>query len=216
MVVALTFLAAGTAQAQETFVIPIAEDTLLYVDNRGATRILVDLNGTAFKLAADPAEAAASPNGYLIPRVGAVTLDISAYMGPGENANVIAFTPQGPPGSGFDFVLAPVFVEGQTAVTYTLSGLGSLPESFAMRAGPNPGRGPVTVSFSVPAARVAGVPVRLTVTDAQGRLVAVLVEGVRFPGAFRAVWPANVAAGVYRIRFETDTGAETMAVTRVR
>ena len=214
LALALVLLAAP-AGAQEVFVVPIAEDTLLYVENRGATRVLVDLNGTAFKLASDPAEVAASPGAYLVPADGALTIDIAAYMRPGEDANVISFVVQGPPEAGFDFVLAPVFVEGQTAVAYTLGGLEALPESFALRAGPSPGRGPLGVWFSVPSGRVAGVPVRVRVFDTRGREVAALADGVRFPGTHRAVWPAAAAAGVYLVRLETDEGAETLRVVRL-
>ena len=209
----LALACAGAASAQ-TFDLDLPEDTLLYVANRGATRVLVDLNGARFKLVAEPAEAATSPNAYLIPRTGAATLDIAAYMRPAGNR--ITFTVQGPAGAGSDFVIAPVFVEGQTGVTHVVRGLVPVPEAFALRAGPNPGRGPLTVTFDVPAERVAGVPVRLTVSDALGRTVAVLADGVRYPGTFRLVWPANVAAGVYLVRLETDTDAETVAVTRVR
>jgi hypothetical protein len=215
----LLLLAASAAKAphaQERFVIPIAEDTLLYIDNRGATRILVELNGVPFKLATSAAEVAASPNAYLIPEQGTLTIDIAPYMGPGEDANVIEFIAQGPPGSDFEFVLAPVFVEGQTSVAYRLSGLRPLPEQFRLRAGPNPSSGPVTIRFEIPAARIAGVPVRLTVLDRLGRTVATLVDGVRYPGTFTARWDAEVASGVYLVRFETDSGGETVRVTRVR
>lgn len=213
---ALTLLASGAARAQETFVIPLAEDTLLYIENRGATRILAELNGTPFKLATDPAEVAASANAFLVPLDGVLTIDIAAYMRPGADANVISFVTQGPPAAAFRFVLAPVFVEAETRVAYTLRGLTPLPETFALRAGPSPGRGPVTVSFAVPAARTAGVDVRVSVYDALGRRVAVLADGARFPGAFRTVWPADVAQGLYLIRLESDTQVETARVVRVR
>ena len=214
--------AARPAQGQQRYTIPIAEDTLLFVENQGATRILATLNGTPFKLVADSSEVRRSENAYAIPEDGDLTLDISAYMRPGVDANVIEFVSQGPAGSGFRFILAPVFAEGQTTADYALSGLRPLPSAFGLRAGPNPARGPLRVTYAVPDRRIAGLPVRVEVYDARGRRVDTVVDGVRYPGTFTAWWTGAdragrpVAAGVYLLRLSTDEGSEVVPVTVVR
>jgi hypothetical protein len=220
-VAALT-AAAGT-RAQETFVIPLAEDTLLYVENRGVTRILADLNGYPFKLVTDPDEAARSQGAYLIPREGALTIDIAAYMRPGFDANVVTFMAQGPAGTDWEFVLAPVYVEGQAAVAHTLGDLGPYPGLLRLRhPRPNPSAGPVPLAFTVPAERTTGVPLRLAVYDALGREVAVLAEGTYYPGAFEVAWDGRgrgggpAADGVYLVGLDADGTRWTRRISRLR
>lgn len=196
--------------------IPLAEDTLLFVENQGSTRILGTLNGVPFKLVADPQEATRSDNAYVIPNDGDLTLDIAAYMGPGFDANVIEFISQGPPGSGFRFVLAPVYVDGQQAPDYTLSSLVSLPSVFGLVASPNPFRGHLRVSYTVPDRRITGLPVRVVVYDVLGRLVHTLVDDRTYPGTFAIEWPGTAASGTYVVQFLTDEGSETTVVTLTR
>jgi hypothetical protein len=67
---------------------------------------------------------------------------------------------------------------------------------------PNPSPGMVQVEFEV--AREA--PVRLSVLDVQGRLVAVLAEGVRRPGRHLAAWDGTgesgrMPPGLYFVRY---------------
>lgn len=204
--------APALGQAGERFVIPLAEDTLLFVENEGVTRILADLNGTVFKLASNPAEVARSRNAFLIPLQGKLTINIAAYMKPGEDANVITLLTQGPPGSEWRFVLAPTFADGETEVAYALASLEPLPETFGLRAWPNPTRGPLTAEFSIPDARITGVPVRLSVYDALGRRVAVLLDEPRFPGLFTVPWAgtAGLAAGVYLLHLDAGGVRETV------
>lgn len=216
--VGAVLILAGSAHGQERYVIPLAEDTLLFVENQGAARILGTLNGVPFKLVADPAEAARSDNAYVIPNDGDLTLDIAAYMGPGFDANVIEFISQGPSGSGFRFVLAPVYVEGQQAPDYALADLVQLPSSFGLVASPNPFRDRVRVSYTVPERRITGLPIHVGVYDTLGRLVETLVQDTLFPGTFTAEWgnTGRSAAGAYLIRLLSDEGSESVVVSRAR
>ncbi|WP_420456080.1 hypothetical protein [Rubrivirga sp.] len=210
---------AGSARGQQRYVIPLAEDTLLFVENQGATRILGTLNGVPFKLVANPEEAARSDNAYVIPDDGDLTLDIAAYMGPGDDANVIEFISQGPPGSGFRFVLAPVYVDGQQAPDYTLADLVPLPSAFGLVAGPNPFRDRLRVSYTVPERRITGLPVRVAVYDVLGRLVDTLVDDTLYPGTFTAEWAgagSSAASGTYVVRLLTDEGSQVAVVTLAR
>lgn len=214
--------AAAAAQPGERFVIPLAEDTLFFVDNRGTSRVLITLNGYAFKLAADPVEVARSRNAYLIPRQGQLTFNIAPYMRPGEDANEMTVFTQGPPGSEFQFVLAPEFVEGQSTVAFTLAGLEPIPEDFGLTAWPNPSAEAVQVAFRVPEARILGLPVRLSVLDVLGRTVRVLLDDVRFPGTHPATWDGRdaagqrAAAGLYLLRLEAGEARQTLPLTRLR
>jgi hypothetical protein len=217
---AVLALAADVARAQGTFVIPLAEDTLLYVENRGVTRVLADLNGHPFKLVTDPEEAARSQGAYLIPREGVLTIDIAAYMMPGDSANVISFAAQGPPGTAWEFILAPVFVAGQTAAAHTLGGLQPYPDALALLPPrPNPARGAAIAGFTVPATRTTGVPIRLAVYDALGRELAVLAEGTYFPGRYEVAWDGaarGAPAGVYLLVLDADGTRRTARLTALR
>lgn len=84
--------------------IPIPSDTLLYVDNRGLSRIFVQINENSFKLATDSTEVARSQNAFPIPRTGKITVDVAALVCP-EDPNCIAFTTQGPPESSAETIL---------------------------------------------------------------------------------------------------------------
>ena len=85
---------------------------------------------------------------------------------------------------------------------------------FGLSAWPNPSAGRATVAFSV---ETAGA-VRLSVVDALGREVAVLVEGVVEAGRHEAVLSAGaLPAGVYLVRLATADGqAATARLTRLR
>lgn len=201
--------------------IPLAADTLLYLENRGIARLFVDLNGHAFKLAADPAEVAHSENAFPIPLEGEITIDIGAYMRPG--GNVIEFTPQGPAGSSIPRVfIANVLLEGQ-AVAYAVEGLRPLPQRLALlQSYPNPFTASTTLSYTIPEERITGVPVRLAIYDAAGRLVRVLVDDRRYPGTFTAVWDGNTASGapaasgLYLAQLATEEVRQSVRLTRLR
>jgi hypothetical protein len=77
--------------------------------------------------------------------------------------------------------------------------------------GANPARSDVRVSFFLP---FAG-PVRLTAFDAQGRVVAHLLDGAPAAGRHEAVWCAQ-GAGEYFLRLQTSGETRTCRVVRVR
>ncbi len=201
--------------------IPIPEDTLLYLENDGVARLLVRLNGHAFKLAADPEEVARSGNAFPIPRRGPITIHVGAYLTDGPN--FIELTAQGPPGSAVPrVVLANVLIEGQS-VSYAVEGLVPFPDELAQLEGfPNPSRTSTTITYTVPEGRITGVPVWLAVYDALGRHIHTLVDDRRFPGTFTTKWDGTagdghpVADGVYVVRFVSEEVSETVLVTRLR
>lgn len=201
--------------------IPIAADTLLYLENQGVSRLFVDLNGNAFKLATDPDEIATSDNAFLIPREGAITINISAYML--EDGNVIEFTPQGPDGSTVPrVVIANVLLAGQT-VAYALEGLRPFPQRLdLLQSYPNPFRSSTTLTFEIPEDRLTGLPVRLVLYDIAGRLVRVLVDGRRYPGTFKVRWDGRAASGspaaggLYLAHLVAGDLEQTVRLVRVR
>ncbi len=73
---------------------------------------------------------------------------------------------------------------------------------------PNPFTAFTEIHYEIPAGS-AGRPIRLTIHDANGRVVATLVDGVVLPGRHVARWDARnaggarVASGVYFARLET-------------
>lgn len=202
--------------------IPLAEDTLLFLENRGVTRILVDLNGYRFKLASDPAEVARSRNAFPIPREGRLTLHIGAYMRGGVDSNVVSFLTQGPAGADWRFVIAPTFVEDQAVVAYAIGGLEPFPDRLSLlHVHPNPFRDRTQLTVDIPEGRLTGVPVRLAVYDLLGREVRVLAEGVRFPGRFVEEWDGRdgagrpVSAGPYVARLAAGGQRYALRLTRL-
>ncbi len=200
--------------------IPIPEDSLLYLETVDVSRVLVMLNGVAFKLASDPAEVARSANAFPLPRTGAITVDIGGYLMAGPNT--IELRAQGPPGSDLPRVfIANVLLDGQ-AVAYRVGGLELLPSGLDVVGFPNPSMGAATLRYTIPEDRVTGVPVHLAVYDVRGRRVRVLVDEVRFPGTFEARWDGTatggdpVASGVYLVRLRAGAEQQTARLTRVR
>jgi len=101
-------------------------------------------------------------------------------------------------------------VEGQTVAD--APGPGGTGLRLAVPA-PNPAAGAATVRFEVPAAG----PVRLTLLDAVGRVVAVLADGARAAGAHTVrVDTAGLAAGLYVVRLAHAAGVvvRPLAVAR--
>lgn len=227
-------VAAGVASAQDSDCtpvavgsatirceIPLAVDTLLYLENQGVDRLFVNLNGHAFKLAADSAEVAQSENAFPIPRRGAITVHIGAYMRP--EANAIEFTPQGPSGSTIPrIVIANVLLEGQT-VAYAVEGLRSLPQHLALlQSYPNPFSLSTTLAYTIPENRTTGLHAHLAIYDAVGRLIRVLVDEQRYPGTFTAVWDGTLASGapassgLYVARLVAGEMRHSVKLTRIR
>ncbi len=219
------FPAAETfAQGEDDRYELIPEDTLFYVDNRGAERVFVELNGFEFKLVADPAEAARGQNAFPIPRNGDITLNVATFLRPDADDNYVALSVQGPPGSDAEFIIANTLQVGEE-VAYEIftSEIVPLPAQFAlMRSYPNPFREQATIVYDVPENRITGLRVRLVVYDVLGRRVRTLVDDRRFPGRFEVVWDGTDASGqpvppgLYLCRFTTDAAQETIQLIHVR
>ena len=83
---------------------------------------------------------------------------------------------------------------------------------------PNPFTGLTTVRYELP----RGLPVKISVYDATGRLVRRLAEGVRNAGAHRLTWDGTdssgrpVSAGVYFLRLEAGECAATRRMVLLR
>ena len=86
-----------------------------------------------------------------------------------------------------------------------------VPTQFALESNyPNPFNPTTTIGFSVPRA----ADVRLTVYDALGRKVAVLVDGVRAAGRHEVTFHADeLASGLYVYRLEAAGHAYTRKMT---
>jgi hypothetical protein len=94
-----------------------------------------------------------------------------------------------------------------------------LPLAFRLHAGyPNPVVRSTVVAFDLPAAR----NVRLRIYDSSGRLARRLVEGSMPAGRHQRLWDGaddggrRVAAGVYFIRFESETDQATRKIAVLR
>lgn len=91
---------------------------------------------------------------------------------------------------GASYASAPIPVSGNTPITAV---------ALAPLA-PNPFTGRTAIAFELP----VRAPVRLALVDVQGRVAAVLVDGVRESGRYTAVIDAtDLRAGVYYVRLET-------------
>jgi hypothetical protein len=92
-----------------------------------------------------------------------------------------------------------------------------LPTRFALApAAPNPTRGGMSISYSVPA---PGAQVNIKVFDVRGRLASTLVDAKMAPGLYAATWDgsdesgAPVASGIYFVRMEaTDFSAASKVI----
>ena len=84
---------------------------------------------------------------------------------------------------------------------------------------PNPARGPVRVSYAVPA---PGAHVSIRAFDVQGRLVATLVNEAKLPGRYTAMWDGvnatggHVSPGVYFMRMESSDFSASSKVMLLR
>jgi spore coat protein A len=96
--------------------------------------------------------------------------------------------------------------------------MAAAPVAFGMKTAPNPFNPMTTVSFSLPEA----AHVHLLIYDIQGRLMKVLVEGNLPRGKHDIVWNgkdqsgAQVAAGTYFARLETDIGSEVQKLMMLK
>ena len=217
----------------------IAIDTLLYVENRGVTRFFIDLNDHRFKLATDPDEVRQSRNAFLIPRQGAITVHIGAYLAPDDENpfddtceadvpasgnNCIRIIPQGSTdaGTGADVIIADLLLPGQT-VAYRVEGLTDIPADFDLVGGaPNPFSTATAIAYHIAENRTTGLPITLALYDVAGRRVRTLVNERRFPGRFEVVWDgtgddgAPVASGLYFCHMTAEGVRQTVSVVLVR
>ena len=150
-----------------------------------------------------------------------------------EVAKLVPSDPQ--PGSGFGVSVAitpggmavvgnirrgqPTERKG-AAYVYDLSGVlpvasEAFPESsrLALAITPNPVRQLARITYAL----ASPGTVRLTVHDALGRQLAVLVDARQLEGAHTAAWSTDgLAAGVYLVRLATEDGVRTAPLTVVR
>ncbi len=201
--------------------IPIPEDTLLHIDNRGVERIFATISGQAFKLVTDPGEVARSANAFLIPQRGAISINIAALIDP-EGANCYAFSLQGAADTGAQFFIANTPLAGQP-IAYAIGGLEPIPEAFDLAQNyPNPFRHGTTITYEIPARRTNGLPVEIALYDVLGRHVRTLVDDRRFPGEFTARWDgtddygAPVPAGLYLCRITAGRMQQTIKLVRLK
>ena len=102
----------------------------------------------------------------------------------------------------YDYTGTVTDVEGATAAA---TGLGDVY--------PNPARGAATVGYTLGSAG----PARVALYDALGREVAVLADGVQAAGAHTAsLGRADLPAGLYVVRLQTDAGAFARPLTLVK
>ncbi len=196
-------------------------DTLFYIENQGLTRILANLNGRRFKLVTDPVEVRRSANAFLIPQYGEITLNIAAYLHPGDG-NVIELSSQGPEGSTAEIIIGDLLLPGQK-VAYAITGLQDLPAQFGLlQSYPNPFGASTTITYEIPENRTNGLAVKLAVYDAVGRRVRLLVDEARFPGSFMLVWDGltdaatEAAPGIYFCHLVAGDVRRTIRMVRFR
>ncbi len=87
---------------------------------------------------------------------------------------------------------------------------------------PNPFNPRTTINFTVPTGVSGSAPVRVTIHDAAGRLVRVLVAGTRSPGRYTVAWNGRDAAGrlsasgVYYYRLDVAGRQQTRRMVLLR
>ena len=196
-------------------------DTLMYVENAGVTRLLINLNGVHFKLAISEEEVENSSNAFLIPEQGNITLGIGRYILPGV-INQMELRSQGPSGSSANIIIADALIEGQT-VSFRIRDLTELPQARTVSSAyPNPFTNTSQITVEIAETRITGVPITLSIYDIQGRLIRTLANGTYFPGAFAFRWDGtdetgrSLAAGVYFYRILSDDFQETRKLVKLR
>ena len=103
---------------------------------------------------------------------------------------------------------------GRITVTGTTANESTIPENgLSLRASPNPSGSVVRLSYAL----ARPLSVRLVVTDALGREVAVVTNGAQGAGAHTATFDVSgLPAGVYAARLVTAEGTATVPLTVVR
>lgn len=187
-------------------------DRYFYIDNRGLTRVLVELNGYYFKLATDPLEVQHGANTYLIPLQGTTTLDIFPLLNPERNR--MRVEGHGPLGADAFIMVADQAFGGR--IDYVVNNLQKIPSNVALRQNyPNPFNLSTTIAFEISQRYAAGVTVRLDIFNLLGQKVRTLLDGRYFAGTFTAPWDGaddrgNIAAaGVYLYRLVVGPTTQT-------
>ena len=187
------------------------EDRYFYMENRGLTRVLVELNGYQFKLATDPLEVSRSSNTYLIPARGIVNLDIFPMLRPEQNR--MRIDARGSAGSDASIVIADHLIVNR--IDYVVHAL-SLPADIQLSQNyPNPFNLSTNIVYDVPQNLSEGVNVQLVLFNILGQKVRTLVNERNYPGNFRVSWNGAddhgeiVAAGVYLYRLVVGDVSQT-------
>jgi len=120
----------------------------------------------------------------------------AGWMSVGGNWSTVLYAGAGPANLYFDAYGMTGMDEGRPVAEKPL----------ALAARPSPAFDRAVISYSLP---FAG-PARMSVLDVAGREVAVLTQGTFAAGAHSAVWNCRkVPAGVYLLRVDTKTGAQS-------
>jgi hypothetical protein len=191
------------------------EDRYFYIDNRGLTRVIVELNGYQFKLATDPVEIRQGQNTYLIPLRGVTNIDIRPLLN--TRRNLMRLEGRGPAGADAEIIigdssLIPTIID---TIHYVLSVV-RLPQGIRLLQNyPNPFNLSTNIVYEVPQSLTDGVNVHLSIYDLLGRKVRTLVHSRNFPGSFTVQWNGMddngmvVAGGVYLYRLVVGESNQT-------
>lgn len=187
------------------------EDRYFYIENRGLTRVLVELNGYQFKLSADPMEVRRGSNTYLIPARGIVNMDIFSMLR--REQNRMRIEAKGPAGSDASIVIADHLIVNR--IDYAVNAL-SLPTNLELYQNyPNPFNLSTKIVYEVPGHLSEGVNVQLVLFNLLGQKVRTLVNERNYPGSFFVSWDGTddrgeiVAAGVYLYRLVAGDISQT-------
>jgi len=82
---------------------------------------------------------------------------------------------------------------------------------LALAIAPNPARGAVRLSVTLPAAG----PVRLSIHDVSGREVARLLDGAHAAGSFTLTWDGRIPSGLYFARLQAPGERRTTRLVRI-
>jgi hypothetical protein len=187
------------------------EDRYFYIENRGLTRVLVELNGYQFKLAADPMEVRGGSNTYLIPAQGIVNMDIFPMLR--REQNRMRIDARGPAGADASIIIADHLIVNR--IDYIIRAL-SLPTTLQLHQNyPNPFNLTTKIVYEVPQNLSEGVNVQLVLFNLLGQKVRTLVNERNYPGNFLVSWDGAddrgeiVAAGVYLYRLVVGDISQT-------
>jgi PKD repeat protein len=176
--------AASDNSFENEFVLP-RMDKYLYVNNRGLQRINITINSQLLEIIADPIRRDRVGHRQYVPDYGDASLNIEELLLNEQNQIRIEVT--GPNDSDAQVVFSDV----QFSATSS-----PLPQAFALYQNyPNPFNPSTKIEFTVPEGVEAGVTVVLMVYNTFGQTVKKLVDDMKQPGAYSAVWDGTDEAG---------------------